>query len=63
MTEKHPLQLGNHIWNPGDPLFLYAGPCVIEDERMAMFTAEQLKKICDRLNVLLVFKASYDQSQ
>lgn len=58
----HPLQLGEHIWKPGDPLFLYAGPCVIEDEEMCLYTAERLKAICDRLGMIFVFKASYDKA-
>ena len=62
MTVTHSLQLGDHTWKPGDPLFLYAGPCVIEDEQMCLYTAEHLKKICDRLGIFLVFKASYDKA-
>jgi 2-dehydro-3-deoxyphosphooctonate aldolase (KDO 8-P synthase) len=62
MTVIHPLQLGDHIWKPKDPLFLFAGPCVMEDEEMCMFTAEKLKKICEKLGIFLVFKASYDKA-
>jgi 2-dehydro-3-deoxyphosphooctonate aldolase (KDO 8-P synthase) len=62
MTAIHPIQLGPHTWNPGDPLFIYSGPCVIEDEEMCLFTAGKLKKICEKLGILLVFKASYDKA-
>lgn len=62
MKKMNSLQLGNHTWEPGDPLFLYAGPCVIEDERMCLFIAEKLKDICDRLGIFYVFKASYDKA-
>ncbi len=62
MNEMHPLQLGDHAWKPGDPLFLFAGPCVIEDADMCLYTAEHLKKICDGLGILFVFKASYDKA-
>jgi len=62
MTVSHSLQLGKHKWRPGDPLFLYAGPCVIEDADMCLFTAEHLRKICDKLGILLVFKSSYDKA-
>ena len=62
MTTIHSLQLGTHTWNPGDPLFLYAGPCVIEDEQLCMFVAERMKKLCDKLGILYVFKASYDKA-
>lgn len=39
--------------------FLLAGPCAIEGEHMAMDTAKELKTICNRLNIPLVFKGSY----
>ncbi|HDS31109.1 MAG TPA: 3-deoxy-8-phosphooctulonate synthase [Firmicutes bacterium] len=62
MTVTHSLKLGKHTWNPGDPLFLFAGPCVIEDADLCTFTADKVKKICDRLGILYVFKASYDKA-
>lgn len=39
--------------------FVMAGPCVIEGEEMAMRIAEHLAKVCDRLQVPLIFKGSY----
>ncbi|MCW8825101.1 MAG: 3-deoxy-8-phosphooctulonate synthase, partial [Gammaproteobacteria bacterium] len=33
------------------PLFLIAGPCVIESEELVMETATELKQICDRLDM------------
>jgi 2-dehydro-3-deoxyphosphooctonate aldolase (KDO 8-P synthase) len=39
--------------------FLLAGPCVIEDEDMAMRIAEQAVSITDRLNIPYIFKGSY----
>lgn len=62
MTVTHSLRLGDNTWKPGDPLFLYAGPCVIEDEELCLYTAEHIKKICDKLGILYVFKASYDKA-
>jgi 2-dehydro-3-deoxyphosphooctonate aldolase (KDO 8-P synthase) len=44
------------------PLFLIAGPCVIESEALVMTTAERLKTICTELAVPLVFKASFDKA-
>ncbi|MGL6063714.1 MAG: 3-deoxy-8-phosphooctulonate synthase [Fusobacteriaceae bacterium] len=41
---------------------LIAGPCVIESEEMIMEIAEELKNICDRLKINLIFKASYDKA-
>ncbi|MFD1952440.1 3-deoxy-8-phosphooctulonate synthase [Sphingomonas arantia] len=44
------------------PLFLIAGPCVIESEAMALSTAERLRAIADRLGVLLIYKSSFDKA-
>ena len=44
------------------PLFLIAGPCVIESEALVMSTAEQLKAITVELGVPFVFKASFDKA-
>ena len=39
--------------------FLLAGPCVIEDENMALNIAETIVKITERLHIPYVFKGSY----
>ncbi|MDH4023403.1 MAG: 3-deoxy-8-phosphooctulonate synthase [Gammaproteobacteria bacterium] len=44
------------------PLFLIAGPCVVETEMLAVETAGQLREIARRLNVPFVFKSSYDKA-
>ncbi|MDQ7075294.1 MAG: 3-deoxy-8-phosphooctulonate synthase [Gammaproteobacteria bacterium] len=44
------------------PLFLMAGPCVIESEALAMETAGQLKEICENLNVAFIYKSSFDKA-
>ena len=44
------------------PLFLIAGPCVIESEELQLRTAERLKGITDRLGILFVFKSSFDKA-
>ena len=44
------------------PLFLIAGPCVIESEQMAIDTAGQLKEICAELNLPFIYKSSYDKA-
>lgn len=44
------------------PLFLIAGPCVIESEQMAMDTAGTLKEICARLDIPFIYKSSYDKA-
>jgi 2-dehydro-3-deoxyphosphooctonate aldolase (KDO 8-P synthase) len=44
------------------PLFLIAGPCVIESEVHAMSMAERLGEIASALGVPYIFKASYDKA-
>jgi 2-dehydro-3-deoxyphosphooctonate aldolase (KDO 8-P synthase) len=44
------------------PMFLIAGPCVIESEQMALDTAGQLKEICAELGVNFIYKSSYDKA-
>lgn len=44
------------------PLFLIAGPCVIESEKMAMDTSTQLKEITDRLGIPFIYKSSFDKA-
>jgi 2-dehydro-3-deoxyphosphooctonate aldolase (KDO 8-P synthase) len=44
------------------PLFLIAGPCVIESRDMAFDTAGQLQEICRRLGVNFIYKSSYDKA-
>jgi len=44
------------------PLFLIAGPCVIESEQMALDTAGKLKEICQELKLTFIYKSSYDKA-
>ena len=44
------------------PLFLIAGPCVIESEQMALDTAGKLKEICLELGIPFIYKSSYDKA-
>jgi 2-dehydro-3-deoxyphosphooctonate aldolase (KDO 8-P synthase) len=44
------------------PLFLIAGPCVVESRQMAMDTAGQLKEICAELGIPFIYKSSYDKA-
>src|SRR5246127_2093015 len=46
----------------GDPLFLIAGPCVIESETHARMMAESIAKIAADAGVPYVFKASFDKA-
>jgi 2-dehydro-3-deoxyphosphooctonate aldolase (KDO 8-P synthase) len=44
------------------PLFLIAGPCVVESREMALDTAGQLKEICAAAAVPFIYKSSYDKA-
>ena len=44
------------------PIFLISGPCVVESEDLQLRTAETLKRITDKLGILLVFKSSFDKA-
>lgn len=44
------------------PLFIIAGPCVIESEHHTLSVAETLATIADRLGLLIIFKSSFDKA-
>jgi 2-dehydro-3-deoxyphosphooctonate aldolase (KDO 8-P synthase) len=44
------------------PLFLIAGPCVVESRQLAFDTAGELKQICGDLDIPFVYKSSYDKA-
>ena len=47
---------------PDRPLFLIAGPCVVESRELQLETAGRLKELCGRLGVRFIFKSSYDKA-
>ena len=56
------IQLAGHTVGPGQPLFVIAGPDVIESEGMALEHAALLKELCAKLGVPFAFKCSYDKA-
>ncbi|HTP46144.1 MAG TPA: 3-deoxy-8-phosphooctulonate synthase [Casimicrobiaceae bacterium] len=44
------------------PLFLIAGPCVVESEQLQIDVAGALKAMCAELRVPFIFKSSYDKA-
>ena len=56
------VQVGDVVFGTGQPLALIAGPCVMEPHGMTEFIATELKAVCRRLRVPLVFKASFDKA-
>lgn len=47
---------------PGQPLFLIAGPCVVESEALAIDTAGRLKEMTAKLGIPFIYKSSYDKA-
>ena len=43
---------------PGQPLFLIAGPCVVESEALAIDTAGRLKEMTAKLAIPFIYKSS-----
>jgi 2-dehydro-3-deoxyphosphooctonate aldolase (KDO 8-P synthase) len=62
MTTTHEIQLNSLRLGSGNPLFLIAGPCVIESESHARSMAECVAKIASDAQVPYIFKASYDKA-
>lgn len=54
--------LGNITMGDGAPLFLIAGPCVIEDEETTLKVARFLRETKESLEIPVIFKASYDKA-
>src|SRR6202795_5364030 len=62
MTQTREISLGSLRLGAGNPLFLIAGPCVIESEAHARQMAEKVAKIAADCGVPYIFKASYDKA-
>jgi len=62
MIPAHDIALGSLRLGIGNPLFLIAGPCVIENEGHARKMAEKVAKIASDCGVPYIFKASYDKA-
>lgn len=62
MTLTREIALGSLRLGGGNPLFLIAGPCVIESEAHARKVAESVATIAAGAGVPFIFKASYDKA-
>jgi 2-dehydro-3-deoxyphosphooctonate aldolase (KDO 8-P synthase) len=62
MTATREISLGSLRLGAGNPLFLIAGPCVIESESHARTMAERIAQIASDAGVPYIFKASYDKA-
>jgi 2-dehydro-3-deoxyphosphooctonate aldolase (KDO 8-P synthase) len=59
MKTMSEVQLGGHQIGAGRPLFVIAGPCVLEDPEEMLEVAQRLADICESLGVGFCFKSSY----
>lgn len=57
-----PITLAGHLVGPGRPLFVIAGPDVIESADHALRHARRLKELTSKLGVPFAFKCSYDKA-
>src|ERR1700733_8936791 len=62
MVASRTFSVGKIKFGAGAPLFLIAGPCVIESEGHALMIAEKLGAVAGELGVPYIFKASYDKA-
>jgi 2-dehydro-3-deoxyphosphooctonate aldolase (KDO 8-P synthase) len=62
MASTREISLGSLRLGGGNPLFLIAGPCVIESEGHARMMAERVAQIASDAGVPYIFKASYDKA-
>ena len=56
------IKLNNFSISNNLPFVLIAGPCVIENEKHSMMIAEELHKICNEVDINLIFKSSFDKA-
>jgi 2-dehydro-3-deoxyphosphooctonate aldolase (KDO 8-P synthase) len=61
-TMDHVVPVGKLKLGAGHPLFVIAGPCVIESERHTLMMAERLAGVARRLRIPYIFKASFDKA-
>jgi 2-dehydro-3-deoxyphosphooctonate aldolase (KDO 8-P synthase) len=62
MAQSRQISLGSLRLGRGNPLFLIAGPCVIESEAHARALAERIAQAAAERGVPYIFKASYDKA-
>ena len=58
----HIVNVGPYKVGPGQPLLLLAGPCVLEGYEHSLAIGKEVKRICEKLGMPYVFKASFDKA-
>jgi 2-dehydro-3-deoxyphosphooctonate aldolase (KDO 8-P synthase) len=59
---KDAIHIGDLTIEENGPLFLIAGPCVVEDEETTLRVASFLKETSDAMDLPVIFKTSYDKA-
>ena len=62
MEKVKSVTIGNQTVGGDGKLFVMAGPCVIEDPDRILKIGQEMKRICEKLGVTYIFKASYDKA-
>lgn len=62
MEKVKSVTIGNQNVGGDGKLFVMAGPCVIEDPDRILKIGQEMKRICEKLGVIYIFKASYDKA-
>ena len=58
----HIINVGPYKVGPGQPMLLLAGPCVLEGYEHSLAIGQEVKRICEKLGMPYVFKASFDKA-
>ena len=58
----HIINVGPYKVGPGQPMLLLAGPCVLEGYEHSLAIGQEVKRICEKLGMPYVFKASFDNA-
>ena len=56
------VKINNFTISNSLPLVLIAGPCQLENREHAIYIAENIKKICDKLKINFIYKTSFDKA-
>jgi len=62
VTTGTSFQIGDVVAGLDAPLFVMAGPCVIESEKLCLEIARRLVQVSERTGVPMIFKASFDKA-
>jgi 2-dehydro-3-deoxyphosphooctonate aldolase (KDO 8-P synthase) len=59
---NNPITIGEHVCGTAQPLLFITGPCVIEGKEFLLEIAKRLADVANRLEIPLIFKASFDKA-